>query len=108
LGNPAGQGTDNLTLSGSYSLSDYFLPTAYVSYNFVGHNFLSGGILLQYQSPARCWKLTTTATYDINVLKPNDNSLLNGFNFNVDLALNISGTGFGGVTEVANTAVAPK
>ena len=100
--------TDFLALTGAYSLSDYFLPTAYISYNFVSHSFINGGVQMQFQSPARCWKLTFNASYDSGIYQQGNTSIFNGFNFNFDLALNISGTGFGGVTEAANTATAPK
>ena len=90
------------------SLMDYLLPTAYLSYSFISHNFLSAGAQLQFQSPARCWKLTFSTSYDINTVDQKSTSTFNGFNFNFDLALNISGTGFGGVSEMANTATAPK
>jgi hypothetical protein len=102
------QGTDNLTLSMNYSLSDYILPTGYVSYNFVGHQFLNGGAQIQFQSPSRCYKLTVSGAYDLNAKKTDSDSALNGVSFSVDLALNLTGSGFGGVTDLANQTIAPK
>jgi LPS-assembly protein len=100
--------TNNLTLSAAYSLSDYFLPTAYASYEFINRRFLGAGATVSFQSPARCWKLSTSVNYDTNQIIKDSESLFNGVRFGVDLAINISGVGFGGVTEIANQVVAPK
>jgi hypothetical protein len=65
----------------------------------VGHQFLAatGGLL--FQSPSQCWRATITAGYTLsNQLAANQS----GFSFGFDMSLNLTGTGFGGITEAAN------
>jgi hypothetical protein len=101
-------GTHNVTFSGAYSVSDYLLPTAYLSYDFITHKFLNIGGQVQLQSPSRCWKFSLMLGYDTNAVKQGDSNPLNGFNFGTDLQLNISGTGFGGMGDLAAAASATR
>lgn len=99
--------TSNMVFSLAYSLSDYFLPSGNLSYDFIQHKFQSAGLQLNFQSPARCWRFGFNATYNIGALK-NDGSLLDGTSFTGDLSLNLTGSGFGGITDIANQATANK
>jgi lipopolysaccharide assembly outer membrane protein LptD (OstA) len=100
--------TSNMNFSLAYSLSDYFLPSGNLSYDFIQHKFQSAGLQLSFQSPARCWRFGFNATYSISALKADSDSLLNGFGFTGDLSLNLTGSGFGGITDIANQATANK
>lgn len=86
-------GTNNLTLATAYSLNDYLQPNAAINYDFVNHVFFNASAGLLFQSPSQCWRMNLSGAYDINNHQPT---------FNIDLSLNLTGTGFGGVTEVAN------
>lgn len=99
--------TSNLTFNMAYSLSDYFLPSGSLSYDFVAHKFQAAGLQLNFQSPSRCWKFGFNASYNIAALKANG-SVLDGYSFTGDLSLNLTGSGFGGITDIANQATANK
>jgi hypothetical protein len=91
--------TSNLTGSFNFSLNDYFMPYGAISYTFLPDPILYGGSAgLQIQSPSQCWKFTATFNYDV-VAKQS---------FAVDLSLNLTGTGFGGITQMANQAMSQK
>ncbi len=88
--------TSNIFGTLNFSLSDYILPTGSISYGFEPNPTLySASMGIQLQSPSRCWKLGTGLSYI---------SGLPGLNFSLDLSLNLTGTGFGGVGELTNQA----
>ena len=107
LSNLPGSGdTSNLSATLNFSLSDYLLPFFTLSYSFVPPPtapdalgvFLGGTGGIQLQSPSQCWKLTTNVGY----------APATGFSYNFDLALNLTGGGFGGVTELQSSASVAK
>jgi hypothetical protein len=77
---------DSISANLSFSITDYFLPTAYVAYdyNYMKVNQLGGA--LTFQSPAQCYKFGISTDYSIQ-----NNNLSFGF----DISLNITGNGFG-------------
>ena len=86
------KGTHNLTSTLSYSISDYILPSFYSSVNLLpGQRLLAAGLSVQFQSPSRCWKFALAVPYRIE----------NGLSYNVDFAFNLTGAGYGGVTDLA-------
>ena len=88
--------TSNFTGALNYSLNDYILPTGTMSYGFEPTPQLYGASLgLALQSPSRCWKMTASAIYTVGIP---------GISYGLDLSLNLTGQGFGGVTELANQA----
>jgi hypothetical protein len=88
--------TSNLTGSFNFSLNDYFMPYGSISYGFVPFGTWYGyGFGLQVQSPSQCWKLISSVNYVVG-----NGTSWNGF----DLSLNLTGSGFGGVTELATQA----
>jgi LPS-assembly protein len=87
--------TNNITAGASWSLSDYLLPSANVSYDFIQHYVSSTGVNLALQSPSRCWRLNVGAGFNI----------VTGATWGIDLSLNLTGSSFGGVSELANTVV---
>lgn len=95
-GKPCGNG--NIIGSLNFSLNDYILPTFSISYNSVKDLFNSFGMNLTFQSPSRCWKFVLTQNYQPTT----------GPVWGVDFALNLTGSGFGGVTEAYTGVTAPK
>lgn len=90
--------TSNLRGSFNFSLSDYFLPTGFVSYGFEPKpsRLFEAGLGLSVQSPARCWKMTVGEKYNSAT----------GMTFEFDLALNLTGGGFGGITDLTHQTIA--
>ena len=83
--------TSNATAALTYSLSDYVMPAISASYSFVGNKFLKAASSVTFQSPSKCWRFNVTSSWEIGT-----NSQL----FNPDITLNLTGLGFGGVSEV--------
>lgn len=83
--------TSNVTAALTYSLSDYVMPAISASYSFVGNKFLKAASSITFQSPSKCWRFNVTSSWEIGT-----NSQL----FNPDITLNLTGLGFGGVSEV--------
>jgi hypothetical protein len=90
-------GTSNLRLWVNFSLSDYILPRLSGSYSWIGiPRWLDASGSLLFQSPSRCWQFRVGGSY----LFGN-----RGIVVAWDLSLNLTGTGFGGVSEVASRAM---
>jgi hypothetical protein len=85
--------TSNLTGVLNFSLSDYLLPYGTISYAMDTATLLGGTAGVKLQSPSRCWMFGTSLGY----LPTTGNTVM------FDLSLNLTGTGFGGMTEAANT-----
>jgi LPS-assembly protein len=85
----------------TYSVSDYVLPSVYVSYDLITKRYQEAGASLRFQSPSRCWRIDLSARGTICresafcIQRPA-----------VDLSLNLTGEGFGGVGDVAKSASA--
>ncbi len=90
-------GTHTATARFVWSISDYILPQVNVTYSVIRHAVQSAGLMVQFQSPSRCWKFTVDLPYSLGV----------GVAWNLDLSLNLTGSGFGGVTGVANQVISP-
>jgi len=77
----------SLQLSGNFSLNDYVMPKAMLSYNLVSGNFalLDSMIGVLFQSPSRCWQL------ELGVIRSIDRGTGPVLNF----ALNLSGESYG-------------
>ncbi|MEO5971247.1 MAG: putative LPS assembly protein LptD [Bdellovibrionia bacterium] len=88
--------TSNLSGSVNFSLSDYVLPTGTVSYSFVTNQLLGAYLGMQLQSPSRCWRFSTGLGYTAG--RP-------GLDFTFEWSLNLTGSGFGGVTDFASQLV---
>jgi hypothetical protein len=87
--------TSNLRASLAYSLSDFVLPSGYVSYDFVTSQIIDTGVALRFQSPAQCWRV------DIGVRQfkcagVTDSGVCT--NPTIDFMLNLAGGGFSGVS----------
>ena len=97
-------GTRSSNINGSfiYSLSDYILPRMSVSRDFNAHKWLSVQSNVRFQSPSQCWR------FEVGVVRRTcDKPLGYCLDFGVDLSLNLTGSGFGGVSELA-TAATPR
>jgi hypothetical protein len=89
--------TDALSAGLNYSINDYILPSFSTSYTWIGvPRFLGATANVKFQSPSQCWALGVGGTYTF----PND-----GFAVAFDFSLNLTGTGFGGISEVASQAM---
>ncbi len=90
-----GNATHNLNGKIKFSLNDYFMPTFEGSYNLYNRKFVSWQLNFQIQSPAQCWQFILQIPYDRT----------KGLGYQFDLSLNISGQGFGGFTQAAETGM---
>ena len=97
--------TNNLTASLSYSLSDYILPSIGISYMFLKPGHLQSiNLGLKFQSPARCWKLELgLASAVCDKVRPDDTGYCQ--TFSPDLTLNLTGSGYGGISQVTSTVI---
>lgn len=85
--------TSNLRARLRYSLSDYILPSGFVSYDFVTKQMQETGLALTFQSPSQCW------SFDLGFREfvcpkqsPSDTGRC--INPTIDFSLNLSGDGF--------------
>jgi lipopolysaccharide assembly outer membrane protein LptD (OstA) len=93
--NKVNAATSNLTGTFNFSINDYFMPYASISYGFIPIGTLYGASAgMQIQSPSQCWKFTLAENYTSGL----------GTSFAFDLSLNLTGSGFGGITELATQA----
>jgi hypothetical protein len=95
--------TENLIPAAAFSLNDYILPTIWASYTWIGNaalgvppRWLGASADVKFQSPSQCWVFDIGGTYTF----PNQ-----GFVVSLNLSLNLAGTGFGGLSEVATEAM---
>jgi LPS-assembly protein len=99
--NKVGSQTDNLRMGVTYSLSDYILPSLSSSYDLVSRKWLSLDGAIRFQSPSQCWKFEVNGSrYVCARSRPEDTGVCN--RIGVDLSLNLTGSGFGGVGDVAS------
>lgn len=85
-----------LTSSINYSVSDYLLPTASVSYSFQTQQLGSVGFGMKVQSPSRCWSFGTAMSYV---------SGLPGVNFNFDFKFNFTGSSLNNIGDFASQSI---
>lgn len=81
----------------TYSINDYIMPSVSLAYNLTGQVWISQDFNLTLQDTSQCWQLST------GYFQNNQNAW--GFRF--DLKLNISGTGFGNITDAASYVTPP-
>jgi lipopolysaccharide assembly outer membrane protein LptD (OstA) len=81
----------SLQTSAQFSLNDYVMPRASLSYNLVTGNFalLDSAFGVLFQSPSRCWQL------DLGVI----NSIDRGTGPVINFSMNISGNSFGSLDQ---------
>lgn len=84
--------TSNIQGTLNFSISDYLLPQLNLNYDLMNSAFLGGNLVMLLQSPSRCWRISTTINYGPTT----------GISYSFDWGLNLSGSGFGGVTDFAN------
>ena len=89
-------GTSNLTGTLNFSLSDFVLPSFSTSFDLNEHRFFSNALNIAFQSPSRCWRFTIGFIRHITT----------GPDTPIDFSLNITGSGFSGVSELATQAAA--
>jgi LPS-assembly protein len=82
----------------NYSVSDYILPTFGMTYNLTSSQIASGTVGVQFQSPSQCWRFGVSTT--LNRVNDGIQAI-----YGIDFSLNLTGSGFGGISEVANQAI---
>ncbi len=83
--------TSNLRASAAYSISDYFLPSGYFSYDFVTKKMFETGLALRFQSPSQCWRLDLgVRQFPCQGVTPSGTCI----NPTIDLLLNLAGSGY--------------
>ncbi len=88
-------GTSDVTGTINYSINDYILPSFSIGFDQLQHSPDYAGVSVAFQSPSRCWKFSTSVGY----------TRATGWGWGgPDLAVNITGSGFGGVSELATAA----
>ena len=88
-----------ITTSMNYSLNDYILPTFGITYNLTSSQIAAGGVGVQFQSPSQCWRFGVNTYFT----RGSNNELQAVYG--IDFALNLTGSGFGGISEIANQAI---
>jgi len=87
-------GTNALSATVNFSLSDHILPTFTSEYNLVEKKFMSQKLNVAFQSPSRCWKFAFAIGHNVT----------SGFVRSYDLAINLTGAGFG-ISDLANDLI---
>lgn len=90
--------TQGVRLNAIFSLNDYIIPAASVSYDLLSSRWQEANTTLTFQSPSECWKLDLG--YYQNICpkeRPEDSGWCQNFRFN--LSLNLTGSGFGSVSD---------
>ncbi len=91
---------ENITMTAVYSLNDYIMPSATVGYDIRGGRWSSADTKLTFQSPSECWKLDLGYYQVPCAIQPagaTDLAWCRDFKFN--LSLNLTGSGFGSVSD---------
>lgn len=98
--------SETLGLGGIYSLNDYIMPDFFFTYDYIQMRTQVDG-KLTYQSPSQCWKfeISLARSWGPDPKHTDRQKYNNVFNFN--FSLNLTGAGYGGVTDVANGVSAP-
>jgi lipopolysaccharide assembly outer membrane protein LptD (OstA) len=90
-----GQGTDAISLTLNFSLSDYIMPSFTYAYDFEFQQQKGYTFALAIQSPSQCWKITTGFSWDPTL----------GHSFSPpSFALNLVGNGFEGVADASGAS----
>ncbi len=96
-----GSRTENVNGTVNFSVNDYFLPKLGISYDLLVHRAVGANAALIFQDPSRCWKVELSGSKaPCPVIKPDDTGYCH--KVGLDLSLNLTGSGFGGVSEVSN------
>ncbi len=81
-----------------FSLNDYIMPGFQIAYDMLRSRWQEANTTLTFQSPSECWKLDLGYFQTIaEKIRPEDTGWRGSFRFN--LSLNLTGAGFGSVTD---------
>lgn len=89
-------GVSNLNANITYSLNDYLMPTFNISYDFMTNKVFGASATLKIQSPSRCWWILAGASYVTETGQ---------FTFKYDWQLNLTGSGYGAIADVATSVI---
>lgn len=87
----------SISMGATFSISDYIMPRASMTYNFLTKEVqeVAGGVT--FHSPAQCWKIDLGASRNFTTV-----GALNRWLVNIDFKMNLTGEGFdtvGGLTK---------
>lgn len=86
--------TQSLRFTSIFSVNDYIMPGAAISYDLLKSRWQEANTTLTFQSPSECWKLDLGYYQSIcEKIRPDDSGWCGSFRFN--LSLNLTGSGFG-------------
>lgn len=81
----------------TYSLSDYIMPSVSLAYDLTGMVWISQGFNLTLQDTSQCWQLSS------GFFRNN----MGGFGVSFDIKINLTGSGFGNITDAASYVAPP-
>jgi lipopolysaccharide export system protein LptA len=99
-----GSQTDNIRLNINYSLSDYILPSFAISYDLISKKMMEASGSFRLQSPSQCWRFDI-GTQLYSCIKQGEINTSVCHRVGIDFSLNLTGSGFGGITEAAASAI---
>ncbi|MBC7693723.1 MAG: LPS-assembly protein LptD [Methylotenera sp.] len=98
--------TKNFRGSLIYSLNDYVMPSISISYDLILRKWQEAISRVSFQSPSQCWKFDVSFAQRAAPILNKDRDTGWDTSFGVDLSLNLTGSGFGGVSEVTSKTAA--
>ncbi|MCM0605975.1 MAG: hypothetical protein KA715_07775 [Xanthomonadaceae bacterium] len=95
--NPGGPPTVALTTGLRYSISDYIMPSIVLAYDLTNRVWISQNFNLTLQDASQCWQLSS------GFVRNNQGA----FGFSFDIKINLTGSGFGNITDAASYVAPP-
>ena len=95
--------THTLSMGSSFSLNDYIMPVANLTWDMLTESLQRADATLRLQHPSRCYKFELTGSrYVCPKQREQDDGICYGVN--VNLTLNLTGAGFSTIDQVTSTA----
>ena len=99
--------TNSLRLGSTFSINDYLMPIASVTYDLLTESLQRADATMRLQHPSRCYRLELTGSrYVCPIQQAADDGICYGFSMN--FTLNLVGGGFATLDEMAATGVPPR
>lgn len=94
--------TQSLRFNSVFSINDYIMPGAAISYDMLRSRWQEANTTLTFQSPSECWKLDLGYYQSIcEKIRPDDSGWCGSFRFN--LSLNLTGSGYGAFGDASSS-----
>jgi LPS-assembly protein len=95
--------THSFSLGSSFSVNDYFMPVASLTWDLLTESLQRADGTLRFQHPSRCYKFELTGSrYVCPKQRAEDTGIC--FGMNVNLTLNLTGAGFSTIDQITSTA----